>query len=80
MREMNIELPCGRLNVAESMDPDYPGVDVELESSADDECASRPRVLIEYTEEDENVLRVLVWANKDDEDYTHQIILRDFKK
>lgn len=48
---------------------DYPGVDVEF--IRPDFNGTNPRVLFELTPENE--LRCLIWANPDQEDYSHKI-------
>ena len=72
----------GHLDIRVSVDPDYPGLDIEYISDkentiADDELVTRPRVLIEQnTEFGENVnggLRALVWGNPHSEDYSESV-------
>ncbi len=47
----------------------YPGIDVEFVAEDDEgKTASRPRVVFEYPEEGN--LRMLIWADKNSEDYT----------
>ncbi len=60
----------GYFEVMLGCDPNYPGVDVEFISSNDDSKnkASRPRVVFEYPKD--GGLRMLIWADRDSEDYT----------
>jgi hypothetical protein len=60
----------GYFEVMAGCDPNYPGVDVEFISNSKDaeNKASRPRVVFEYPKD--GGLRMLIWANRDSEDYT----------
>lgn len=72
MNSLKVKVDGGYLYATISADPDYPGICVEF--VADDECEeslSRPTVLMEKPVDDE--LRVLVWSDEDDEDYTTEI-------
>lgn len=63
----------GYFSIEESLDNNYHGVDIEFVS--DDEIGqsiSRPRILFEYPKNGR--LRVLVWADRDSEDYTNEIV------
>lgn len=67
-----VKVEGGYLYATISGDIDYPGICVEF--VADDyigESVSRPTVLIEKPVDDD--LRVLVWSDEDDEDYTTEI-------
>lgn len=74
MEIISVPIRGGEIVASITPDPDYPGIDIEF-IPADDDCetGSRPRVLFEY-QKDGETLRVLVWADKDNEDYTHQIV------
>ena len=64
----------GFLDIRVSVDPDYPGIDIEYISRKEKNThanATRPRVLVECTEE--NKLRTIVWANPHSEDYSDEI-------
>lgn len=70
MDKIVVDLPDGRKLVAEpSSDPLYPGIYVTVEGTTE-ECVSVPTILMEH---DEN-LRVIVWGDKNREDYTHKIV------
>lgn len=60
----------GYFEIMTGCDPNYPGVDVEFISNNDnnENKASRPRVVFEYPKD--GGLRMLIWANRDSEDYT----------
>ncbi len=59
----------GYFEAITSPEDDYPGIDVEFISDEDEgKTASRPRVVFEYPAE--GSLRMLIWANKDSEDYS----------
>lgn len=63
----------GYFEVMTGCDPNYPGVDVEFISSNDnnENKASRPRVVFEYPKD--GGLRMLIWADRDSEDYSEKI-------
>ena len=72
MNSLKIKVDGGYLYATISGDVDYPGICVEF--VADDESEdvrSRPTVLIEKPVNDD--LRVLVWEDENDEDYTTEI-------
>lgn len=65
----------GHLDIFVSQDPNYPGLDIQYISDKeadlpDEELHTRPRVLIENNE---GVLRAVVWADPSKEDYTNAI-------
>lgn len=67
------------LRVDKSMDPDYPGVDIELSSKVVEDMdipVTYPRVCIEQNKGSGQV-RVLIWDNPLSEDYTREIPLSD---
>lgn len=73
MESLKVKVDGGYLYATISGDIDYPGICVEFVADDDiGESASRPTVLIEKPAGDE--LRALVWDDKDDEDYTTEII------
>lgn len=65
----------GKLSIVVIPDTDYPGLDIEYISDKDaslpeNTVFTKPRVLIENNE---NVLRALVWGDRDNEDYTDAV-------
>ena len=69
---LRVKVEGGYLYATISGDVDYPGICVEFVADDDNgEGVSRPTVLMEKPVGDE--LRVLVWENQDDEDYTTEI-------
>lgn len=73
MKSMIVIKSKGYFSIEESLDNNYPGVDIEFVS--DDEIGqsiSRPRILFEYPKDGR--LRVLVWADRDSENYTNEIV------
>jgi hypothetical protein len=72
MESLRVEVDGGYLYATISGDVDYPGICVEFVADDDvGEFLSRPTVLIEKPVDDD--LRVLVWSDEDDEDYTTEI-------
>lgn len=72
MDNMKVRVDGGYLCATISGDTDYPGICVEfVADNESDDSLSRPTVLIEKPTGDE--LRVLVWSNDDEEDYTTEI-------
>lgn len=73
---MEVNVPGGVLRATKSLDPEYPGVDIEFIAAAEDQSCgkfqSRPRVLMEYKIEDDE-LRVAIWADEKSEDYSGDI-------
>jgi hypothetical protein len=73
MESLTVKVEGGYLYATVSGDTDYPGICVEFVADGDvGESLSRPTVLMEKPVGDE--LRALVWDDKDDEDYTTEII------
>ena len=70
---MIVKVKGGELVATKTFDPEYPGIDIEFISDSDkgSSALSRPRVLFECTKEGK--LRVLVWADEDNEDYTPKV-------
>lgn len=70
---LRVKVEGGYLYATISRDIDYPGICVEFVADNDNgEDLSRPTVLMEKPIGDE--LRALVWDDKDNEDYTREII------
>lgn len=76
--EKRIDVPIFGGNIvatAYDYDEAYRGIDVEVVLDEDDDNdVIRPRVVVEQTPD--GTVRVLVWKNPNDEDYTEEIILR----
>lgn len=69
---VDVKVRGGELVATASYDPGYPGIDIEFVADNNNESdLSRPRVLFESPKTGK--LRVLVWADKNSEDYTHEI-------
>lgn len=72
MENLKVRVDGGYLCAAISGDTDYPGICVEfIADNESDDALSRPTVLVEKPVGDE--LRVLVWGDEDEEDYTTEI-------
>ena len=73
MDSLTVKVDGGYLYATINGDTDYPGICVEFVADNDiGESLSRPTVLMEKPVGEE--LRALVWDDKDDEDYTTEII------
>lgn len=73
MSALKVKVSGGTIIASVTGDKDYPGIDVEFVSDKDsDEGISRPRVLFEKPKGGK--LRVLVWDDKDNEDFTKEIV------
>lgn len=73
MESLRVEVEGGYLYATISGDINYPGICVEFVANDDiGENLSRPTVLMEKPVGED--LRALVWDDKDDEDYTTEII------
>ena len=73
MEEIKVKVEGGYIRANPSSDPDYLGIDVEfVPDSYDGETLSMPRVLFEKPIDDK--LRVLIWDDADNEDYTKEIL------
>ena len=69
---LRVKVEGGYLYATISGDIEYPGICVEFVADDDiGEALSRPTVLIEKPVDDD--LKVLVWEDEDDEDYTTEI-------
>ena len=74
-KEIKVRTKDGYLLATDSGDIDYPGIDIEFIADNEDENAiSRPRILFEYPTYEDGKLRVLIWDDKDNEDYTREIV------
>ena len=72
MKSLKVRVEGGYLIATESGDTDYPGICVEfIADNARDDALSIPSVLIEKPVGGD--LRVLIWGDEDDEDYTTEI-------
>ena len=72
-KEIKVKTKGGYLWATDSGDIYYPGIDVEFIADNEDKNAlSRPRILFEYPTDGK--LRVLIWDDKDNEDYTREIV------
>lgn len=72
MKKLTVRVDGGYLNATICGDTEYPGVCVEfVADNESDDALSRPTVLVEKPVGDE--LRVLVWSDADNEDYTTEI-------
>ena len=65
----------GHLDATVSLDPTYPGIDIEYIPNKEDELKNdelwtRPRVLIENNED---TLRAVIWGDPHKEDYTKAV-------
>ena len=70
---LTVKVEGGYLYATISGDIDYPGICVEfIADDENDEDVSRPTVLMEKPVGEE--LRALVWEDKNDEDYTAEIL------
>jgi hypothetical protein len=73
MDSLTVKVDGGYLYATISGDTDYPGICVEFVADDDmGESLSRPTVLMEKPLGEK--LRALIWDDKDDEDYTTEII------
>jgi len=73
MESLKVKVDGGYLYATISGDLNYPGICVEFVADDDmGESLSRPTVLMEKPLGEK--LRALIWDDKDDEDYTTEII------
>ena len=76
---LRVKTKHGYFVANQSEDISYPGIDIEFISENESwKDLSRPRVLFEITPYGE--LRVLIWNNRDNEDYTEEVIFETFGK
>lgn len=71
MSEIIVKVEGGRLRAVKSDDIQYPGIDIEFIPDKPSDGLSNPRVLFEKPKEGD--LQVMVWADKENEDYTQKI-------
>jgi hypothetical protein len=72
METIQVKVEGGCLVATVSYDENYPGIDIEFVADDDKgEQLSRPRILFEKPVDGE--LRVLVWEDPNNEDYTKEI-------
>lgn len=72
MEDLRVKVDGGYLQATVSGDVNYPGICVEFVADNDaGESLSRPTVLVEKPADDD--LRVLIWSDEDDEDYTTEV-------
>ena len=72
MKSLRVRVEGGYLIATESGDTDYPGICVEfIADDMRDDALSIPSVLIEKPVDGD--LRVLIWGDEDDEDYTTEV-------
>lgn len=69
---LKVKVEGGYLVAAVSPDPDFPGVDVEFVPDDEPVAQTRPRALFEKP--NTGSPRVLIWADKNNEDYTHEVV------
>ena len=68
-----VEIEGGFLQATVSSGPENPGIVIEFIANEEvDKDLFRPTIMMEKPEFGD--LRVLVWANKDDEDYPQEIV------
>ena len=78
MDEIRVRVRGGYLRAMPAEDPLYPGIWVEFirDGGIDDEAASRPQLLVEQPDfYKEGKARVLIWEDRDNEDFTLEIDL-----
>lgn len=71
----------GHLDIRNSSDIDYPGIDIEYineNNTSQENRLSNPRILIEQPN-DYEYMRCLIWNNKNTEDYTADIDFANYK-
>lgn len=72
LKSFEVKVPKGKIVAQESPDPYYKGVNIDFAPDTDNyDYASIPGVRMEVTPEGQ--LRILVWADKDSEDYSEVI-------
>lgn len=70
---ITVRVDGGIIIARQSMDLEYPGIDVEFVSDNENpNNLSRPRVLFESPKE--QGLRALIWDDVNNEDYTNEIV------
>lgn len=78
-KRYKVPVSDGYLEVIASIDKDYPGLDVEyIPDNENSRGKSNPRILFESTPtESGKKLRALIWDDKDNEDYTKEIVFHE---
>lgn len=72
---IKVRLRSGWLVATAATDSDYPGIDIDyIDDTEDPEALSRPRALFEEPKDGE--LRLLIWEDSKDEDYTREITFK----
>ena len=72
LKSFEVKVPKGKIVAQESPDTEYKGINVDFIPDVDNyDYASLPGVRMEFTPEGN--LRILVWADKDSEDYSDVI-------
>ena len=69
---LKVKVEGGYLVAAASPDPDFPGIDVEFVPEDEPIVQTRPRALFEKP--NIGLPRVLIWADTNNEDYTHEVV------
>lgn len=73
MKDLKVKTKSGMLWATGIEDRDYPGIDIEfLADKIDENSLSRPRIVFEHPKDGK--LRLLIWSDKNNEDYTQEII------
>lgn len=72
MNDISVRIKGGRIIANAILDYNYPGINVEFVPDGYDGESTNPRVLFEYVHE-ADILRVLIWNDPDNEDYTREI-------
>lgn len=72
MNDISVRIKGGRIIANAVPDDNYPGIDVEFVPDGYNGEVTNPRILFEYVHE-ADILRVLIWDDPDDEDYTREI-------
>lgn len=70
--ELRVRVKDGYLVASAAPDPEFPGIDIEfIPDNASDEDTN-PRILFERPIM--GPVRALIWADKDDQDYTKEVV------
>lgn len=72
VNELRVRVKDGYLVASEAPDPEFPGIDIEFVPDEDTGEYTNPRILFERPVI--GPVRALVWAEKNDEDYTKEIV------
>lgn len=77
--EIKVKVEGGMITAEPSYDPNYPGINIEFVPDAGntawENAMSYPRALMEKP--NGGKLRLLLWMDSDDEDYTHNFEIRE---